>query len=63
MGGQRSEVQPDTTRVLMEVATWDGPNINRTMATLQLRSEAGARNEKGLSPAAAARGAGHRRRS
>jgi phenylalanyl-tRNA synthetase beta chain len=50
MGGQRSEVQPDTTRVLMEVATWDGPNMNRTMAKLQLRSEAGARNEKGLAP-------------
>jgi phenylalanyl-tRNA synthetase beta chain len=50
MGGQRSEVQPDTTRVLMEVANWDGPNMNRTMAKLQLRSEAGARNEKGLAP-------------
>ena len=30
MGGQRSEVEPGTTRVLMEVATWDGPTINRT---------------------------------
>ncbi|MCW3040644.1 MAG: phenylalanine--tRNA ligase subunit beta [Solirubrobacterales bacterium] len=50
MGGQRSEVQAGTTRVLMEVATWDGPNMNRTMAKLQLRSEAGARNEKGLAP-------------
>jgi phenylalanyl-tRNA synthetase beta chain len=34
----------------MEVATWDGPNINRTMAKLGLRSEAGARYEKGLAP-------------
>lgn len=50
MGGQRSEVHEGTTRVLMEVATWDGPNMNRTMAKLQLRSEAGARNEKGLAP-------------
>jgi len=50
MGGQRSEVHDGTTRVLMEVATWDGPNINRTMAKLGLRSEAGARYEKGLAP-------------
>ncbi len=48
MGGQRSEVQDDTTRVLLEVAAWDGPAINRTMARLQLRSEAGARFEKSL---------------
>lgn len=50
MGGERSEVHEGTTRVLMEVATWDGPNINRTMAKLNLRSEAGARYEKGLAP-------------
>ena len=30
MGGARSEVHDGTTRVLMEVATWDGPNIHRT---------------------------------
>ncbi|HYF28115.1 MAG TPA: phenylalanine--tRNA ligase subunit beta [Baekduia sp.] len=53
MGGQRSEVQDDTARVLLEVATWDGPNINRTMARLALRSEAGARFEKSLPPEAA----------
>ncbi len=50
MGGQRSEVEPDTTRVLLEVATWNGPNLNRTMAKLNLRSEAGARLEKSLAP-------------
>ncbi|MDQ3631043.1 MAG: phenylalanine--tRNA ligase subunit beta, partial [Actinomycetota bacterium] len=50
MGGRRSEVDPGTTRVLLEVANWDGPNINRTMAKLNLRSEAGARYEKGLAP-------------
>jgi phenylalanyl-tRNA synthetase beta chain len=49
MGGQRSEVSDDTTRVLMEVASWDGPNINRTSNRLGLRSEASARFEKGLS--------------
>ncbi len=50
MGGQRSEVSETTTRVLFEAATWNGPNINRTMARLNLRSEAGGRFEKGLQP-------------
>jgi phenylalanyl-tRNA synthetase beta chain len=50
MGGARSEVQPDTHRVLLEVATWDGPNIHRSSGKLGLRSEASARFEKGLQP-------------
>jgi phenylalanyl-tRNA synthetase beta chain len=50
MGGSRSEVQPDTTRVLLEVATWSGPNIHRASWKLGLRSEASARFEKGLQP-------------
>ncbi len=50
MGGARSEVQADTTRVLMEVATWSGPNIHRSSWTLGLRSEASGRFEKGLQP-------------
>ncbi|HEY4427757.1 MAG TPA: phenylalanine--tRNA ligase subunit beta [Solirubrobacteraceae bacterium] len=50
MGGARSEVAPDTTRVLLEAATWDGPNIHRTSAALGLRSEASSRFEKGLQP-------------
>jgi phenylalanyl-tRNA synthetase beta chain len=50
MGGARSEVQDDTTRVLMEVATWSGPNIHRSSWTLGLRSEASGRFEKGLQP-------------
>lgn len=50
MGGARSEVGVDTTRVLMEVANWNGPNIHRTSLELGLRSEASARFEKGLAP-------------
>jgi phenylalanyl-tRNA synthetase beta chain len=50
MGGERSEVQPDTRRVLLEVASWHGPNIHRTSWTLGLRSEASSRFEKGLAP-------------
>ena len=50
MGGARSEVQDSTTRVLMEVANWDGANIHKTSLKLGLRSEASGRNEKGLQP-------------
>ena len=50
MGGARSEVQADTQRVLLEVATWSGPNIHRTSSALGLRSEASGRFEKGLQP-------------
>ena len=34
MGGLRSEVNDTTTRVLMEAATWNGPNIQRTSTRL-----------------------------
>ncbi len=50
MGGARSEVSDATTRVLMEAATWNGPNIKRTSTRLGLRSEASARFEKQLQP-------------
>ena len=50
MGGARSEVQADTTRVLMEAATWNGPNIQRTSTRLALRTEASGRFEKQLQP-------------
>jgi phenylalanyl-tRNA synthetase beta chain len=51
MGGQRSEVSGGTTRVLLEVANWNGTNILRTSRKLGLRSEASARFEKQLHPA------------
>jgi phenylalanyl-tRNA synthetase beta chain len=51
MGGQVSEVAEDTTRVLLEVANWNGTNILRTSRLLGLRSEASSRFEKGLHPA------------
>src|SRR6201999_4003503 len=41
MGGQRSEVQPTTTRVLMEAANWDGPNLQRTSQRLRLGAAGG----------------------
>jgi phenylalanyl-tRNA synthetase beta chain len=50
MGGQTSEVSDGTTRVLLEVANWNGTNILRTSRVLGLRSEASARFEKQLHP-------------
>src|SRR3954467_7906476 len=56
MGGARSEVVPETTRVLMEAASWVGPNIHATSLKLGLRTEASGRFEKGLSPEQAMEG-------
>jgi phenylalanyl-tRNA synthetase beta chain len=50
MGGARSEVAPDTNRVLMEAANWIGANIHRTSLKLGLRSEASTRFEKQIQP-------------
>ncbi len=56
MGGQVSEVSETTTRVLLEAANWNGPNVLRTSSKLGLRSEASARFEKGIHPELALRG-------
>jgi phenylalanyl-tRNA synthetase beta chain len=56
MGGARSEVSEGTTRVLMEAATWNGPNIQRTSGRLGLRTEASGRFEKQLQPEQALEG-------
>jgi phenylalanyl-tRNA synthetase beta chain len=50
MGGQVSEVSEETTRVLLEVANWNGTNILRSSRMLSLRSEASSRFEKQLHP-------------
>ncbi|MFL5892824.1 MAG: phenylalanine--tRNA ligase subunit beta [Solirubrobacterales bacterium] len=55
MGGEHSEVSDSTTRVLLEVATWNGVNILRTSRMLGLRSEASNRFEKQLHPELAIR--------
>ena len=55
MGGAVSEVSASTTRVLLEVATWNGVNILRTSRRLGLRSEASNRFEKQLHPELAIR--------
>jgi phenylalanyl-tRNA synthetase beta chain len=55
MGGQVSEVAETTTRVLLEVATWNGVNILRTSSLLGLRTDASMRFEKQLHPELAMR--------
>ncbi len=50
MGGQGTDVTSETTRVLLEVANWNGTNILRTSRMLGLRSEASSRFEKQLHP-------------
>ncbi|MBV8370640.1 MAG: phenylalanine--tRNA ligase subunit beta [Candidatus Eremiobacteraeota bacterium] len=48
MGGLRSEVEPNTTELLVEAATWTGPRIRRASVALKLRTEASSRFEKSL---------------
>jgi phenylalanyl-tRNA synthetase beta chain len=55
MGGAASEVSETTSRVLLEVATWNGVNILRSSRKLGLRSEASNRFEKQLHPELAIR--------
>jgi len=50
IGGLQSEVTDRTVNVLLESATFLGPNIRRTSAALRSRSEASLRFEKGLPP-------------
>ena len=54
MGGERTEVRAETTRVLLESATWVGSDILRSEAQLGLRTEASGRFEKQLHPELAA---------
>jgi phenylalanyl-tRNA synthetase beta chain len=50
VGGAASEVSESTTRVAMEAATWNGPNILETSSKLALRTEASSRFERQLHP-------------
>ncbi|MGH2386681.1 MAG: phenylalanine--tRNA ligase subunit beta, partial [Chloroflexota bacterium] len=48
MGGQDSEIGPDTTRVLLEAANFQPRSVRRAGLALGIRSEASSRFEKGL---------------
>ena len=51
MGGESSEVRPQTTRVFLEVAHFAAPGVLLSGKRHGLRSEAGARFERGVDPA------------
>ncbi|MBI5621881.1 phenylalanine--tRNA ligase subunit beta [Candidatus Falkowbacteria bacterium] len=50
MGGENSEIQADTTTILLESANFEATNIRKTSMKLGLRTEGSARWEKGISP-------------
>lgn len=51
MGGAESEVDEQTTDIVLEAATFDAVSVRTTAQTLGLRTEASARFEKSLDPA------------
>ena len=50
MGGEGSEIEPDTTSVLLEAAAFDAPSIKATETTLALHTESAHRYERGVDP-------------
>jgi phenylalanyl-tRNA synthetase beta chain len=48
MGGEETSVTDATTDILLESATFSGPNVRQTSRALGLRTEASARFERGL---------------
>lgn len=53
MGGENTEITAATTRLLLEVASFNPVNIRRTARQLNLPSEASQRYEKGVDPESA----------
>ena len=50
IGGENSEIGPETTNVLLESANFDGYNNRETAQNFRLRTDATLRFEKGLRP-------------
>ena len=59
MGGEDSEVRPETADLLLEAANFDALTVLRASRRLRLRSEASTRWEKGVDPYAAEQAAIH----
>ena len=51
MGAGSTEIEADTTDVLLEAAVWDPAAVSRTIRRLHLVSEAGRRYERSVDPA------------
>jgi len=56
MGGEESEVNGQTTLVLLEGASWNFINIRKTVSKLKINSEAAYRFSRGIHPALAEMG-------
>ena len=50
MGGLNSEIQEDTTTIIVESANFNGDSVRATSKKLGLRTEASSRFEKGIDP-------------
>lgn len=50
MGGENSEIQPETKDIVFESANFFGASVRRTAKALGIRTESSARFEKGLDP-------------
>lgn len=50
MGGQNSEVSPETTNILLEAAYFDPSTTRKTAKTLALQTDASYRFERGIDP-------------
>jgi len=50
MGGERSEIRPETTRVLLEAASFFGYTIRKSSRAIGLRTEASQRFERNIDP-------------
>ncbi|MGB1253776.1 MAG: phenylalanine--tRNA ligase subunit beta, partial [Candidatus Promineifilaceae bacterium] len=57
MGGHNSEIQDNTTNVLLEAAAWNFINIRHSSRQLALHTEAGFRFSRGVHPSQAMLGA------
>ncbi|HET9781994.1 MAG TPA: phenylalanine--tRNA ligase subunit beta [Candidatus Dormibacteraeota bacterium] len=57
IGGEETSVTSSTTDILLEAATFNGPNVRQTSRALGLRTEASARFERRLPPELALAGA------
>ncbi len=56
MGGEETEVNGQTTSVLLEGASWNFINIRKTLSKLKINSEAAYRFSRGIHPALAEMG-------
>ena len=50
MGGAKDSILPTTSKVILEIANFNGTSIHRTAAALNMRTDASSRYEKAVDP-------------